>query len=157
MMLVERPWQTCACSHYACVGSTLPTKCPVHGTPNNGVLQLHRMLQCALPGATIFAELPLLSEGKQGRALLTGQFTTSKAGDCKVDVVVQSPTGLMYALEVCGSEHLTRAYTVQADSKKERVCAQLGIPMQRLWLTRTGRSRSDWQQILQAVKLELLM
>ena len=95
-------------------------------------------LQNAMPTATIFAELPLLSEGKQGRALLTGQFTGNSTGDLLLDIVVQSPEGLLHAIEVNGKEHLTRARTILGDAKKREQCAELGFPLSELWLTKQG-------------------
>lgn len=156
LQLWEQPWG-CDCNSYACKGSKVLSSCPVHGRPNNGISQLFGMLERMLPGVEVFAELPLLSEGKQGRALQTKQFTSSKSGDCKLDILVRSPEGLMHALEVCGNEHQTRDYTILSDHKKDDVCAQLGLPLQRLWLTRRGKPRKDWHALLKTVKDQLLM
>ena len=154
----DQPWQSCACSHYSCTGcKRAPVLCPVHGRPNKGVKQLVAMLQKAMPDARMYAEVPLLSEGKQGRALMSGQFTSNKQGDLKLDVLVQSPEGLMHALEVCGKEHATRGYTIKGDVKKATLCAALHLPLQSVWLTAQGAPSGSWSAAVKAVKQALHM
>lgn len=115
------------------------------------------MLQKAMPTASIFAELPLLSEGKQGRALLTGLFTGNSSGDLSLDLVVQSPERLLHAIEVNGDEHRSRERTKAGDAKKEAVCAQLGIPLSWLEVTRKGNPTGNWAATIDSVRQCLLL
>lgn len=158
LKLWVQPWQSCACSHYTCKGcKKAPVHCPVHGKPNRGVQQLVKMLQKAMPAATIYAEVPLLSQGNQGRALMTGQFTGNKQGDLLLDVLVQSPEGLLHAIEVCGKEHQTRPYTIKGDQKKAQLCGTLHLPLISVWLTAQGVPSGSWSAAVQTVKHTLCM
>jgi len=107
-------------------------KCKIHAAPDNNVQEVYALLVQHLPVKHVWCELPLLSEGKQGRARHTGQFLGNKQGDLRVDLVVQAHNDLLYGVEVCGKHNRTEDGKQRA-VKKERVSTKLGLPVCWLW------------------------
>ena len=89
----------------------------MHGNPNKNVAEVYEQLVACLPSAEVWAELPLFSEGNQGRAQYGAHFLSKKQGDLNLDLIVQSAEKLLYAVEVCGKHNLSADGKNRADKK----------------------------------------
>lgn len=110
------------------------------------------MLKAALPNIEVWAELPLLSEGKQGRAINGGQFLPKNQGDLSLDLVVHTADNLLYGVEVCGKQNSSTDGKKRA-RKKEKVAHRLGLPICWLWM----HKQTKWQSQIDEMKKFLML
>jgi hypothetical protein len=150
------PWHSCTCNCITCKRAAVWRNCPVHYKPKAGVLEAHDLLRSTLPGCMIIAEMPLLSEFKQGRAI-NGLFMGDTQADLRVDLVVQSPDNVWHGFEVHGVEHRKEAVRMR-DAKKLNTAQKFGLGITVLELTAEREPQlTKWSTQMTEMKFKLGM
>ena len=129
-----------------CGESARNLECPVHrDTADVGMRQLHDLVHQLLPDAIQLGQVPIMSEGTQGRDPVHGYFTSG--ADLIVDLMVYSK-GLWHAIEIDGRDHASSAAAAR-DKKKEICLNRWGVPVTVLeWRQRWQLPLTRWRKQL---------
>lgn len=129
-------------------------KCGVHGKKkvDKGILTAHDEVLKLASGATVLSQVPFKSEGHVGRDFNTKQWTSEP--DIKLDLLVQSQSGVFCAIEISGREH-KYGKGPDRDDKKEQFFKKWQVPLLTLPLTSQRTvPLAEWrQQLLDAQSL----
>lgn len=106
--------------------------CGVHGQHADiGMLQAHDAVKEVLPNAEVWAQVPLKTEGTQGRTYGSGHFCRT---DLVLDMLVRCANGVFFAIEVSGREHKS-GQGPERDQKKKIYLEAMNVPLIVLHLT----------------------
>lgn len=138
----------CSCIAVGTAKRSARQQCPVHKpSPAYGIASCFRKLQRAFQGCCIrvIAEMPMMTvNGVQGRCMASGQFIPGP--DLYFDFVVIVPTGLLYAVEVCGRHHAVNGKDAGRDDKKVTAASKVGLQIAWLFLNKYNEpEHNEWK------------
>lgn len=143
----------CSCTRTrdVCTDGTLSNRnaeCPIHRkSADVGMREVHAMLRHLLPTASILGQVPVMSEGVQGRDPDWGFWTAGP--DLHIDLLVQASHGVWVAVEVNGPDHRGAA-AVKRDKKKWEVLQKKCVAVIVLpWYNKKGKRvlpRGQWER-----------
>lgn len=131
-------------------------QCPVHRkTADKGKAEAHALILEMLPSAVVYSEVPIKTLECEGTAFEGSQFVSF---DLSLDMLVQCCTGVFFAVEIHGREHLLE-HVAARDAKKSEYMHDMHVPLIVLWLERVGNTQivptAKWREQLRAAQQAL--
>lgn len=112
---------------------------------DGGVPEAHNLLQALLPSALLLGQVPVMSEGNQGRDLRYKFFT--KGADLFVDLMARDDRGIWHAIEVNGKDHVEEKSP--AEKKKAECLEGWGVTIVELkWYQGRPMPLEKWREQL---------
>lgn len=141
-----------------------PEQCSVHCQSKRaeyGFCAAFNKLAQSLPGCTIFSQVPCwtvcMNNSTQCRNCERGTFMTQH--DVQCDMLVRSPEGLCYAVEVQDPGHGSRREAKDKRDAKKRAFAQaMSLPLAEFWLYKCKKLNSaQWDTEIENVQAYFCM